>query len=101
MKVSLEWLNTDFFPSQALDPNTIAEALTNAGFPVESIKPHGTDRVIDVEVTSNSGDCLSYAGIARELAAILNLPATNHPIPRPTESTDPASAAVRVRIDCA
>ncbi len=99
MKISLEWLNTDFFPSRALDANTIAEALTNAGFPVESVKPHGTDSVIDVEVTSNRGDCLSHAGVARELAAILNLPASNSPLPRPAESNDPASAIVRVRID--
>ena len=99
MKISLQWLNTDFFPSQTLDANTIAEALTNAGFPVESVKPHGTDCVIDVEVTSNRGDCLSHAGIARELAAILNLPASNNSISRPAESTDPASSAVRVRID--
>jgi phenylalanyl-tRNA synthetase beta chain len=99
MKISLEWLNTDFFPSQALDANTIAEALTNAGFPVESIKPQGSDCVIDVEVTSNRGDCLSHLGIARELAAILNLTAASKPIQRPVESNDPASAAVRVRID--
>ena len=101
MKISLEWLNTDFFPSGALDANTIAEALTNAGFPVESIESHGSDTIIDVEITSNRGDCLSHAGIARELAAILNLPITKKPIPRPAESNEPASSAVRVRIDAA
>jgi hypothetical protein len=30
------------------------------------------DTVIDVEVTSNRGDCLSHVGVARELAALLD-----------------------------
>ncbi len=32
------------------------------------------DYVIDVSITPNRGDCLSFYGIARELSAILNLP---------------------------
>jgi len=101
MKISLEWLNKDFLPSRVPDAKTLADALTNAGFPVESIESHGADTIIDVEITSNRGDCLSHVGIAREVAAILDLPAINSPIPRPPESNDPASAAVKVRIDAA
>jgi len=98
MKISLEWLN-DFFAAPAPDARTVAEALTNAGFPVESIESHGSDTILDVEVTSNRGDCLSHVGIARELSAILNIPARNKSIERPVESDDPALAAMRVRID--
>ena len=37
--------------------------------PYEGIEQLGDDAVIDVEVTSNRGDCLGLIGIARELAA--------------------------------
>jgi phenylalanyl-tRNA synthetase beta chain len=69
MKTSLEWLS-EYLPSP-LDPQAAAEALTHGGLPVESIESHGGDSVIDVEVTSNRGDCLSHVGVARELSALL------------------------------
>ncbi|HVT87824.1 MAG TPA: phenylalanine--tRNA ligase subunit beta [Tepidisphaeraceae bacterium] len=71
MKVSLEWLGD--FVTGRLDASALAEALTHGGFPVESIEMHGNDPVLDVEVTSNRGDCLSHIGVAREVAAVLNL----------------------------
>jgi phenylalanyl-tRNA synthetase beta chain len=70
MKISLEWLS-EYLPGP-LDAKNLAEVLTHAGLPVEVIEPFGDDTVIDVEVTSNRSDCLSYQGIARELAALLN-----------------------------
>jgi phenylalanyl-tRNA synthetase beta chain len=70
MKISLEWLS-DFLPG-AIDAQQAADALTHGGFPVELIESHGGDTVLDVEVTSNRGDCLSHIGVARELAALLN-----------------------------
>lgn len=96
MKISLAWLGD--FLSQPPSAQAAADALTNAGLPVESVETHGSDTVIDVEVTSNRGDCLSHAGIARELSAILDTPLRHPPIDAP-ESNDPAAAAVRVRID--
>src|SRR5687767_16010087 len=69
MKISLEWLG-DYLPKALTGPQA-AEALTYGGFPVESIERYGDDTVIDVEVTSNRGDCLSHVGVARELAALL------------------------------
>jgi phenylalanyl-tRNA synthetase beta chain len=71
MKISLEWLSD--FLAGSIDPNRAAEALTNGGFPVENIESIGTDKILDVEVTSNRGDCLSHRGVARELAALLGL----------------------------
>ena len=70
MKISLEWLS-DFLPGRT-DPSKAADALTHGGFPVEGIEPHGNDTVLDVEVTSNRGDCLSHVGVARELSALMN-----------------------------
>jgi phenylalanyl-tRNA synthetase beta chain len=67
MKISLNWLSdyikTDYSAEQ------VAEILSDLGFPCEGIEKLVDDTVIDVEVTSNRGDCLGYIGIARELAA--------------------------------
>ncbi|MHC4521219.1 MAG: phenylalanine--tRNA ligase beta subunit-related protein, partial [Planctomycetota bacterium] len=67
MKVSLNWLN-DYIET-GLEADAIAEILSDLGFPCEGIDRLADDVVLDVEVTSNRGDCLSYIGIARELAA--------------------------------
>jgi phenylalanyl-tRNA synthetase beta chain len=67
MKVSLNWLS-DYIET-SLGAGQIAEVLSDLGFPCEGIEHLDDDVVIDVEVTSNRGDCLSYVGIARELAA--------------------------------
>ena len=90
MKISLEWLR-DFLPGDPLDANAVAEALTHGGLPVETIERIGDDTVIDVEVTSNRGDCLSHIGVAREIAALMNRGFRyEHPIP--AEAGTPASS---------
>jgi phenylalanyl-tRNA synthetase beta chain len=79
MKISLQWLSD--FVDGPLDAEAIADALTAAGFPIESIETVGADTVLDVEVTSNRGDCLSYVGVAREVAALLGRSMKNPPEP--------------------
>src|SRR5450432_2589214 len=96
MKISLEWL-ADFLPGP-LDASAAADSLTHAGFPVESIEKHGNDTVIDVEITSNRGDCLSHIGIARELAALLNRPLIQ-PKYSAAESITTAKSVTSVQID--
>jgi phenylalanyl-tRNA synthetase beta chain len=96
MKISLEWLK-DYLPGE-LSAETAAETLTHGGFPVEVIERHGDDTVIDVEVTSNRGDCLSHLGIARELAALLNREFRDVS-PKAKESSAPASRATSVAIE--
>jgi phenylalanyl-tRNA synthetase beta chain len=66
MKISLEWLN-DYIET-GLSAEQIAAILSDMGFPCEGIEHLAADAVIDVEVTSNRGDCLGYIGVARELA---------------------------------
>ena len=68
MKISLNWLN-DYIET-ALPAEQIAEVLSDLGFPCEGIEHLDDDIVIDVEITSNRGDCLGYIGVARELAAV-------------------------------
>lgn len=67
MKILLKWLN-DYIET-GLPAEQVAEVLSDLGFPCEGIDPYDGDVVLDVEVTSNRGDCLSYIGVARELAA--------------------------------
>ena len=67
MKISLNWLS-DYVETD-LSAEEVAEILSDLGLPYEGIEYLGNDAVIDVEVTTNRGDCLSYIGIARELAA--------------------------------
>ncbi len=95
MKISLNWLR-DYVETD-LKAEQIAEILSDLGLPCEGIEHLADDAVIDVEVTSNRGDCLSHIGIARELAAAtgkeLRLPEI-----RFEETERPASEFVQVEI---
>lgn len=66
MRILLSWLS-DYIKIER-SAEQIAEILSDLGLPCEGVEHHGDDAVIDVEVTSNRGDCLGYIGIARELA---------------------------------
>lgn len=69
MLISLPWLNRYLDPGD-LTADEADRLLTAAGFPIESVTegPRG-ETILDVEVTSNRGDCLSHLGCAREVAA--------------------------------
>ncbi|MDQ7014313.1 MAG: phenylalanine--tRNA ligase subunit beta [Planctomycetota bacterium] len=69
MNCSIRWLNRYLSPGGVTA--AVAEAvLTAAGFPIEEETPLDSgDTLLDVEVTSNRGDCLSHLGLAREVAA--------------------------------
>jgi len=69
MDISVNWINKHLSPGDAT-PDEIDEALTAAGFPIEQTRElPGGDVCMDVEVTSNRGDCLSHIGLAREITA--------------------------------
>lgn len=69
MLISAAWLNRYLDPG-TLSPEEIERALMEAGFPIESRETlPGGDARLDVEITSNRGDCLSLVGLAREVAA--------------------------------
>ena len=95
MKISLSWLR-DYVETD-LKAEEIAEILSNLGLPCEGIEHLADDVVIDVEVTSNRGDCLSHIGIARELAAATGK-ALRLPDVRLEETNPPASDLVQVEI---
>ncbi|MDO8486951.1 MAG: phenylalanine--tRNA ligase subunit beta [Candidatus Curtissbacteria bacterium] len=61
-----EYLKTD------VAAKTLANYLTLAGPSVERIQKHGTDLLLEVEVTTNRPDAFSVFGLAREANTILN-----------------------------
>src|SRR5690606_6712958 len=95
MKISMEWLGQ--YLAAEVSGEAAGDALTNAGLPVEQIDRVGDDTVIDVEVTSNRGDCLSHVGVARELGALLGCGVK--PLPIGDEPGAGDTAPVSVRID--
>jgi phenylalanyl-tRNA synthetase beta chain len=68
MLVSYNWLRE--LTSTKLNPQEVRDRLTNVGLAVDAVEERNGDFVLDAEVPSNRGDCLSHVGIARELAVI-------------------------------
>ncbi len=87
MKVLLSWLSDYIEIGRSAEE--IAEILSDLGLPCEGIKHLDSDAIIDVEVTSNRGDCLGLVGIGRELAA-----ATGKELKMPAVELDESSKDV-------
>ena len=68
MRVSYNWLRD--YVDINISAQKLAQVLTMAGLTVDSIEKRLGDSVLDIEITSNRPDWLSYIGIAREVAAI-------------------------------
>ena len=74
MKFTFNWLKE--FVTIRVAPEKLAELLTMAGLEVESLAPlrepdtNGGDWLFEIAVTPNRGDCLSMAGLAREVSAL-------------------------------
>ncbi|MFN8744177.1 MAG: phenylalanine--tRNA ligase subunit beta [Phycisphaerales bacterium] len=107
MKASLSWLN-DLLSPGGLSADAIEHALTFAGLPIESATPvavpsGASDTCLDVEVTSNRGDCLAHAGLAREIAAasggVQTLRDAAPALPAPTPTGEDIASAVTLRND--
>jgi phenylalanyl-tRNA synthetase beta chain len=77
MRVPYTWLKE--FVEFTASPEEIANRLTMAGLEVEGADVDGSDTIFEVNITPNRPDCLSIIGIARELAAILEIPLTVPP----------------------
>lgn len=73
MKVSLKWLN-GWLDGPPRSQAEVTEILTDVGFPIDGREDlPGGDVRLEVEITSNRGDCLSHEGLAREVAARLGV----------------------------
>lgn len=74
MKFSEKWLREWVNPS--LSTQELAQQLTMAGLEVDSIQTQDQDKLIEIDLTPNRGDCLGILGIARELGALNGIPLT-------------------------
>src|SRR5580698_9690476 len=72
MKLSPHWIR-DYVDLSA-DDHRLAEDLTNAGIGVEGVSGAGVDTVWEMEIGTNRPDAMNHYGVAREAAAIYEMP---------------------------
>lgn len=94
MNISSNWLKDLIDIDLPID--ALAKKLTGVGLAVEGIHAHGSDIILDIDLTSNRSDCLSHLGVAREIAVITN--AETRPIESVSSSNSPIAAAELVTI---
>ncbi|MEZ6095444.1 MAG: phenylalanine--tRNA ligase subunit beta [Pirellulaceae bacterium] len=97
MDVSWNWLQQYVDITGEMDQ--VVDRLTMSGLNHESTEAVGGDYCIDLEVTSNRGDCLGHIGVAREIATLfewtLKIPAAD-----PKTNGDDVNSHVNVAIEC-
>src|SRR5260370_8343466 len=72
MKISPQWVRD--FVDVPVDTQRLAEDLTAVGIAVEAISGTGADTVFEMEIGTNRPDAMNHYGVAREAAAIYELP---------------------------
>jgi phenylalanyl-tRNA synthetase beta chain len=72
MKISPQWVRE--FVELAVNDRRLAEDLTGVGIAVEGISGAGADAVFEMEIGTNRPDAMNHYGVAREAAAIYDLP---------------------------
>jgi len=98
MKILTSWLRS-YLPALSVDDARLAEDLTLRGIAVEGVFDlnDGTGSIFDMDITTNRVDAMSHYGIAREAAAIYNVPL--HPLDTQLSVAQPAATPFPVRID--
>jgi len=97
VRFSLDWLRTHVELPE--EPGVIARLLAEAGLPADALTPHGADVQLDIDVLSNRPDCMSHAGLARELAARLGRPLQTPAADPPASGPRAAGDLVEVGIE--
>src|SRR5690349_3979938 len=72
MKLSAKWIRD--YVDLVVDDRRLAEDLTDVGLGVEGIEGAGPDTVFEMEIGTNRPDAMNHYGVAREAAAIYDLP---------------------------
>lgn len=72
MLVSWKWLSR--YVDLPMPVSELESRLALSGLNHESTARLGDDFVIDLEITSNRGDCLGHIGVAREISVLYDLP---------------------------
>jgi phenylalanyl-tRNA synthetase beta chain len=72
MKLLPNWIRE--YVDLAIDDQRLAQDLTDVGIGVEGIEGTGADTVFETEIGTNRPDAMNHYGVAREAAAIYDLP---------------------------
>src|SRR5215813_10564912 len=72
MRISPNWLRE--FIDLKVEARRLADDLTLAGIAVERIEGSGKNMIFEMEITTNRPDAMNHYGVARECAAIYDLP---------------------------
>ena len=96
MKVLLSWLKE--FVDVPVEPARLAADLTLAGLAVDAVESHGSDTVLDLDITTNRVDCMNVYGVAREVSVLYRRPL--RPLDLSFAETGPAAAdAIEVSLE--
>ena len=93
MLVSLKWLSQ--YLSIPVSHEELCDRLSLTGLNHEETIDINDDVVIDLEVTSNRGDCLGHLGVAREIGVLYDIPVKT-PQPKITESQNSVASLLTV-----
>ncbi len=96
MIVSWNWLTE--YVDLAMTHDDLVDRLTMSGLNHEGTDVVDKDQAIDLEVTSNRADCLGHIGVAREIAALYEIP-LKIPNPQPATCSDSISQFCSVEIE--
>lgn len=72
MKLSANWIRD--YIDLTVDDRRLAEDLTDVGLGVEGIEGVGADTIFEMEIGTNRPDAMNHYGVAREAAAICDVP---------------------------
>src|SRR5437763_10694929 len=72
MKLLPNWIRD--FVDLTVEDHRLAEDLTDVGLGVEGICGSGADTIFEMEIGTNRPDAMNHYGVAREAAAIYDLP---------------------------
>ncbi|NND97504.1 MAG: phenylalanine--tRNA ligase subunit beta, partial [Pirellulaceae bacterium] len=94
MLVSLNWLSN--YVDLPMTPEELELRLSLSGLNHEGTDTINGDVVVDLEVTSNRGDCLGHIGVAREVSVLYGLPLT---LPKPKVAAGSVSVDSLLKVE--
>lgn len=90
MKLLPNWIRD--FVDISVDDGRLASDLTDVGIGIEGVSGAGADTVYEVEIGTNRPDAMNHYGVAREAAAIYDLPLKPLSVLSPSASAKSGSA---------
>jgi phenylalanyl-tRNA synthetase beta chain len=98
MKILTNWLRS-YLPDLAVSDQQLADDLTLRGIAVDGVFDLGPDNgsLLEMDITTNRVDAMNHYGIAREAAAIYDIPLKSLKVSLP--AAEPAKQPISVRID--